>query len=119
MADLFKIKQGNQRPYLKVTLNRLNDEGGIEGPADLTNADTITFTMKNKETNTIKIEKGIDVEILGLPEAGNVQYKWQVGDTDDFGKFLGEFDVIYLDGEEETFPNGDKGFDIKITERLS
>jgi hypothetical protein len=119
MANVFTIKRGNQRPYLKAQLVRLTDDGEVEGPADLTAADSITFTMKNKTTGVVVIEKGADVSILGDPTLGNVQYEWQTGETDvNFGNYLGEFDVLY-GAEEETFPNDKSGFPIKITDRLS
>lgn len=118
MADpvVFKIKQGDRRPYLEVQLVRLDESGEVEGPQDLTGATDIVFTMRNKSTGITKIDRGTDVTTLDAVE-GQVRYEWQDGDTDTIGNFLGEFEVSYS-GEAETFPNGKLGFDIKVTEQL-
>ena len=36
---------------------------------------------------------------------GLVRYDWVVGDTDTFGTYYVEFEVAYIDGSVETFPN--------------
>lgn len=118
MADSFTIKQGDLRPYLKAQLVRLNDDGEIEGPQDLTGAEAIVFTMKNKATSAVPIDEGTDVTVLGDPTLGNVQYEWQPGDTDIPGSYLGEFEATF-GGEPMTFPNNLLGFAIKIVAELS
>ena len=119
MAGIFKIKQGDLRPYLKVQLVNLTEEGEVEGPQDLTGA-TIVFTMKNKAADAdpvLVIDEAV-ADIVGDPVEGWVQYEWEPGDTDIAGSFLGEFEASYS-GEPLTFPNGKLGFDIKITPELS
>jgi hypothetical protein len=118
MAKDFKIKQGNTAPLLKAVLQRLNDEGEVEGPADLTGVDTVTFTMRNKTSLVVQVDEGA-ADVVGDPTLGEVEYEWQPGDTDIAGNFLGEFDVLYTNGKTETFPNGEQGFPIKITAQLS
>jgi len=117
MADeqVFKIKQGDRRPYLKGQLVTLDEDGEVEGPQDLTGA-TVVFTMKNPKTGVVIIEEG-PTTVLDIAN-GNVQYEWQEGDTDLAGDFLGEFEATFGD-EAETYPNGKLGFKIKITPQLA
>lgn len=114
-TGLFRIKQGDLRPYLKAQLVRLNEDGEVEGPQDLTGA-TIVFTMVNKTTNERKINEA-PADIVGDPVEGMVQYEWEPGDTDTVGSFLGEFEASFS-SEPITFPNGKSGFDIKIVGEL-
>lgn len=118
MAKDFKIKQGNTAPTLKAVLQRLNEDGEVEGPADLTGVDTVTFTMRNKATLVVQVDEGA-ADVVGDPTLGEVEYEWQPGDTDIAGNYLGEFDVTYTNGKTETFPNGEAGFLIKVTAQLS
>ena len=113
---LFRIKQGDLRPYLKVQLVTLTTDGEVEGPQDLTGAD-IVFTMRDKATKVVVIEEA-PADIVGDPTEGWVQYEWEPGDTDALGSYLGEFEAN-CGGEPLTFPNGKLGFDIKITEHLA
>lgn len=113
----FNIKQGDLRPYLKVQLVTLSDDGEVEGPQPLTGNEEIVFSMLNKATNTLKIDRGPDVTILDATNA-MVQYEWQDGDTDEIGSYIGEFEVLHGGTEPETFPNWRKGFNIKITSQL-
>jgi len=113
-TGLFKIKQGDLRPYLKAQLVRLDLDGEVDEPQDLTGA-TVVFTMKNKVTNEVKIQEA-GATVL-TPLDGMVQYEWQDGDTDTPGNYRGEFEATF-GAEPETFPNGKLGFDIKITAEL-
>jgi hypothetical protein len=118
MAKDFKIKQGNTAPVLKAVLQRTDEDGEVEGPADLSGVDTITFTMRNKTSLVVQVNEA-EADVVGDPTLGEVEYEWQPGDTDVAGNFLGEFDVTYTNGKTETFPNGEDGFLIKIRAQLS
>ena len=115
-VSLFKIKQGDRRPYLKGQLVTFNDDGEVEGPQPLTGA-TVVFSMRNPETGEVLIEEAA-AEILDSDE-GQVQYKWQEGDTDiEPGDYEGEFEATF--GEEPvTFPNGKIGFRIRVTRQIA
>lgn len=117
MAEqVFKIKQGDLRPYLKGQLVTLDDDGEVEGPQQLSGA-TIVFTMVDAVTKVpVIIEQG--AVILDALE-GLVQYEWQNGDTDTPGNYLGEFEATWGGVEPETYPNGKLGFKIKITPELA
>lgn len=111
VTGLFKIKQGDLLPVLEAQLVTLDADGEVEGPQDLTGA-TVVFTMRNKKTNEIKInEQAATVtDIL----TGMVEYEWSGDDTDTPGSYYGEFEAMFS-SKPLSFPNGKKGFDIKIT----
>lgn len=114
VGQLFKIKQGDLRPYLEGQLVRLTETGEVDGPQDLSGA-TVVFTMQNNDTKDIVVDE--QTAVILDPLTGMVQYQWQDGDTDIPGKYFGEFEATFGD-EPETFPNGKIGFDIKITAQL-
>ena len=104
---LFRIKQGDLRPYLKVQLVTLTEDGEVEGPQDLTGA-TIVFSMRDKTTKEVIIETESSCRFLGDPTEGWVQYEMEPGDTDVIGSYLGEFEATYS-GEPLPFPMGSSG----------
>ncbi len=109
MLTVFRIKQGDRRPYLYATLGPVDANGIVTGQ-NLTGA-TVTFNMK-KADGTIIIAAGACSVDDAL--AGEVHYSWQVGDTDESGDFIGEFKAAY-GSEIESFPNDRLGFKVKIT----
>jgi hypothetical protein len=111
----FFIKQNDRRKYLVVTLVNFDEEGGVIGPQDLTDADSVVFSMREKETGEIKVNRG--PVVIDDAEAGEVHYEWQEGDTDTSGKYLGEFEVMF-GVKPQTFPNNKVGFKITITDDI-
>ena len=91
----FLIKQNNTSPSLLATLKDANDV-----PVNITGAD-VRFHMKSLE-GVVKIDS--DMTVVNSAE-GLVRYDWVVGDTDTFGTYYVEFEVAYIDGSVETFPN--------------
>ena len=91
----FSIKQNNTSPSLLATLKDANDV-----PVNITGAD-VRFHMKSLE-GVVKIDS--DMTVVNSAE-GLVRYDWVVGDTDTFGTYYVEFEVAYIDGSVETFPN--------------
>lgn len=83
------MKRHDTRPFLDVKLK--DDENAY---ADLTISGIgVTFTMKNAETDAVKIDAQ-SCEIV-LPDEGGIRYVWQDGDTDEAAAYLGEFEVTY------------------------
>lgn len=101
MTDEFTIKRGNTSPAIRRTLS------DSSGPVTLTGA-TVTFKMADSE-GVLVVESEADVTDA---ENGEVTYDWVSEDTAEAGVFFGEFQVVYADQTEETFPN--EGY-IKIT----
>jgi len=101
------IKQGDTRNCIKATLR--DKDGELVDLTDL----QVLFNMKkingSTKTNTYAhVEDAVN---------GEVWYVWNEGDTDVPGRYRGDFEVIYLDGKVETFPNN--GYiNIKIIDNL-
>jgi uncharacterized protein YfaS (alpha-2-macroglobulin family) len=91
----FSIKQNDTGPSLLATLKDANDV-----PVNITGAD-VRFHMKSLE-GVVKIDS--DMTVVNSAD-GLVRYDWLVGDTDTFGTYYVEFEVTYVDGSVETFPN--------------
>jgi hypothetical protein len=79
--------------------------------ADLTEAESVKFTMKPKDGTTAKLN-AVSASFVDKPN-GKVQYQWTDGDTDEPGEYEFEFKVIWPDSRPEYFPSdGYKRLDI-------
>ena len=97
MAATFYIKQNDTAPSIRAILT---DSNGRAKP--LTNAQSVTFNMSTDAgTNVVS---GGACTIIDAAKA-IVLYDWQVGDTSTAGSFNAEFEVVYTNGQTETFPN--------------
>lgn len=96
---IFQMKRNDTSPGLARTLYRA--DGSV---VDLTGA-TVRFLAEDMEGD-IKINA--PAIIFGNPTEGRVRYAWKPEDTDTAGQFNAEFEVRFLDGGLESFPN--KGF---------
>jgi len=105
----FQLKRGDTVPALRRTL--LN---AIDDPVDLTNAD-VSFHMRQKGRDDAAVDAAATVVNAS---GGEVEYRWEDGDTDEAGVFLAEFEVTYADGSVETFPNTDNIL-IRINEDIA
>ena len=99
------IKENDRRPNLMA---QVTDHTGKL--TDFTEADAVTFTMRHKVGNTLKINKGtarFDTDSNGIKSL--LVYDWQAGDTDTKGTFYGEFEVVWdtASGITQTFPDKD------------
>lgn len=90
------MKQGNNRPVLKV---RLRDSTGI--PVNLTGA-TVRAAIENKGKPEIKF---LEDAYVADEVNGEVYLTWQGYETQVPGVYHVEFQVIYPGGDKETFPN--------------
>jgi len=100
MSNDLILKQGDQKPEVEVQLLQADGNGGTQ-PVDLSGAN-VKFYAVNPATNELLID-GEDVTIIDAAN-GEVQYQWTSGDTDQSGRWLGEFVATYSDGDL-TFPN--------------
>lgn len=96
MAVDFYIKEGDTSPPIVAILK---DATGTV--VDLTGT-TIRFIMTNKSTSERVVDAAADiVDAVN----GRVRYLWVAPDTDVPANYKAEFEVLWLDGTFETFPN--------------
>lgn len=83
-------------------LATLQDANGDS--VDITGA-AVRFHMRRTGVATTTIDASATIVTA---ETGIVRYDWQSGDTASVGSYQVEFEVTYIDGAIETFPN--KGY---------
>lgn len=95
------IKQGDRRPQAEATLRRGTTV------VDLTLAVAVTFKLR--PINRLGLEVQGPATIVDAA-AGQVEYRWLQGDTDNAGEYLAEWEVLWGDGTTETLPT--LGYDV-------
>ena len=93
----FYIKQNDTRPELDVFLRDDKDRS-----INVTGA-TVKFSMRNASDNSVKINLGSVTTVSST--SGRIKYSFSAADTDTAGNFDGEFQVTFVGGQIETFPN--------------
>ena len=63
----------------------------------------VKFNMRNASDNSVKVNLGSVTTVSST--AGRVKYSFSSADTDTSGNFDGEFQVTFVGGQVETFPN--------------
>lgn len=97
MAASFYIKQNDTAPSIQAVLT--DSAGKVRSMA---NASTVKFNMSTENgTNVIDHGTGSIVNAA----KGIVAYEWQPGDTANIGIHNAEFEITYVNGQVETFPN--------------
>lgn len=96
----FIIKRNDTLPSLQVCLIDKGCLGGKQ-PFSLDGLTGVTFTMTN-DCGEYKIF-GKDAQIISY-SAGTIQYNWDAEDTNESGKFNGEFQLLYSDGNKLSIP---------------
>lgn len=91
----FRIKQNDTSPSLQATLKDAANTG-----VDLSGA-TVMFHMKSLD-GVVTVDSAMTIVD---EDNGIVKYDWQSGDTSSHGTYSVEFEVTYVDGSTETFPN--------------
>lgn len=95
----FAIKKGDTRPYLRIGI--IDSDSAVY---DITGA-SAKFIMREKNSTTNKINSTANI----TDEAnGYVEYRWQTGDTDTIGLYIGEFQITETDGGIFTLPTRDR-----------
>ncbi|HEY4482160.1 MAG TPA: hypothetical protein VI489_04840 [Candidatus Brocadiaceae bacterium] len=93
MANRIVIKQNDLLPIITATVK---DEDDVV--VDLTNASTISFSMRNQYTGTLKINAAAGA-FVSKP-AGTISYTWASGDTNTIGDYIAEFGIVWLTGNK-------------------
>lgn len=100
MGNPFIIKRNDTLPALEVTIvdrGRLGEKQGY----NLSGVTEITFTMvSNCGDYKIFAQSAETVCFSG----GSIRYNWVEGDTNESGRFLGEFQLIFSDGKRLSVP---------------
>lgn len=105
----FVIKRNDTLPALQVCILDVGCSGGRKA-FSLSGATGVTFSMVN-HCGDYKISKKAG-QILSST-GGTIQYTWTSSDTNESGKFKGEFQINYSDGGRLSIPQ--QGFiDIEI-----
>lgn len=105
----FYIKQNDTSPALQATLKDSNDTA-----IDLSSA-SVKFHMRKVGAVTPKIDGNATISNA---DGGVVYYQWQTGDTDTIGSYEAEFEVTFVGGEIESFPNN-RYIQIEITNAIA
>ncbi len=105
----FYIKQNDTSPALQATLKDSNDAA-----IDLSNA-VVKFHMRKVGAITPKIDH---TATISDADNGVVYYQWRNTDTDTIGSFEAEFEVTFVGGEIESFPNN-RYIQIEITNAIA
>lgn len=92
----FNIKQNDTSPSLSATLL-----DGSSNAIDLTDA-TVRFHMKAAGSSSVAVD---GAAVIVEAAEGTVRYEWMDGDTETTGSYQAEFEVTYVNGTIETFPN--------------
>lgn len=112
----FTIKTHDTAPFIAQTL--LDYAGN---PVDIAGASVIfvmsTFGEAPGYVLSETASNDQTADHLTDGTTGYVSYEWQDGDTEVAGSYVAEWEVTFLDGEVETFPNGGH-VDIAIEEHL-
>lgn len=85
----------------KPLIATVTDESGQA--VNLTDADSVTFSMVNAETGELKIAAGA-ASFVDPKSSGKVKYPWDDNDLNEAGEFEGEFKVVWSASEAQRAP---------------
>lgn len=92
----YNIKQNDTSPSLSVQLL-----DGAQQIIDLSGA-SAKFFMKIAGSTTIAVDAPA---VITNASEGRVEYEWSAGDTAIAANYQGEFQITFINGTVETFPN--------------
>lgn len=114
MAQSFIINKNATLPLLRLELNNDGRSEYWKAYLALQGASGVTFSMWNQETGIYKIANEpaeiVYDEYSGCEERYLIQYKWKERDTNESGRYIGQFKITFSDDivmEGVTFPKGD------------
>ena len=96
----FIIKRNDTLPSLQLVLVDRGCLGGKE-PYNLDGVSGVTFTTTNSCGDYKIFSKPA---VIVSASGGTIQYNWEASDTNEAGKFLGEFQLKYSDGNKLSVP---------------
>ena len=113
----FFIRKNSVLPILKMKLVK-DGRNDFRNFWSMMENCAITFSMKNTKTNVYKIanvtgeliQKATDI---GVDDEYYIAYRWQSGDTNEIGVFVGEFNIKFFDTEQNNLEIGDLKVPIK------
>jgi hypothetical protein len=97
VSTRFNMKQYDLLPVLRLEL--------LDGttPVDLTLASEVRLLLKNRSAG-LKVNAVMDKLTQTGDTLGQVEYEWQVGDTDTLGTFQMEVQVMWPGSLPQSFP---------------
>lgn len=122
MAMAFKINKGATMPYLRMELVNDGRSDYHKAYLALQATEGVTFSMWDKETGIYKIANApADIvydEYSGCEERYIIQYRWKKRETNESGRYVGQFKIRFSDNivmEGVTFPSGELVMPIEET----
>ena len=110
MAHVFNIAKNSNLPFLTMQLNNDGRYNFKKFYYAIQNS-TVTFTMWNQETGIKKIANSpayiIYDENSECEERYLIQYRWNNRDTNESGKFIGQFKIDFNDDIIEHLEDSD------------
>jgi len=110
----FIIKQNDTLPALIINIKTRGNLGQVTA-FDLDGVTGTTFSMVD-DCGNLKVSKN-DATIL-CSSGGTLQYSWEVGDTDETGKYTGKFELTYSGSGKLSVPQMG-GVNIEILKDIS
>ncbi len=101
MKSFFSIRAGDLVPVVRGTLANVDAQtaDGVTTPQDLTGCSVFFIYSKVGEVGISR------AATITNPLAGEVEYAWQEGETDDDGEYQFRWKVIFPTGEPMSFSN--------------
>ena len=113
MAQNFFINKGSELPQIKMEVINDGRHDFKKIYLALQAADSVTFSMFNKDTGIYKIANEpaeiVYDEESGCDERYFIQYTWKKTDTDEAGRYVGLFTITFnnkIVADGITFPSG-------------
>jgi hypothetical protein len=116
----FFIKKNSVLPILKMRLVK-DGRNDFRHFWEMMENCAITFSMKDTKTNVYKVANVAGELIQKTPISGNtdeeyyIAYRWQTGDTNEMGVFIGEFNIKFFDANQNNLEIGDLKVPIRDT----
>ena len=97
----FIIKRNDTFPTLTINVKTRGEFNQVI-PFNLSGVSSCTFSMTDKFSN-LKVSSASASTVS--VSAGTIQYAWTQENTDTSGKYLGEFELTFTDGNIMSIPN--------------